>query len=224
MLRCPLSASPLYGFIQDIAVGGVFGRKGVAAVLDTEHYEGFGAVVAHGAFSGRRHAHDRAFFDGERVAVDLKFTFSGKEKVELLVVFVGVEEAGFLSGCENLERKFRSGGSDSRASEYFAGNFDFGTEFENVVFDVGKFTEIGGAEIGGRLNCLNLFHESGLCGSDCCTAAKLLCKFPCVNKLLLYPIVTFLSLLQIFRRIDNSFFLKKLRCLYVREFISNFAK
>lgn len=49
------------------------------------------------------------------------------------MILVGVEEAGFLTGIEYLKGELSTRSADSLATEYFAGDLDFRTEFENII-------------------------------------------------------------------------------------------
>ena len=69
--RLPGGRLPAYGLLEDVAVGGILGREGAAAVLDAEHHQRLAAVVADRAASLRRHAYHASFAYGEALAVDL---------------------------------------------------------------------------------------------------------------------------------------------------------
>ena len=109
-------ALPLDRLGEDIAVGGILGREGIAAILHAEHGQRLRAVVAHRAAAGRSDPHDAALADGERLPVDLEKTAPREEEVEFLVGLVGVEEAGFGAGPEYLEREFGSRGACGRTA------------------------------------------------------------------------------------------------------------
>lgn len=95
--------SPLHRLIEDIAVGSVFGRECVAAILHTKHHQRFGGVIAHAAASVGSHTDNRPLFDEKDLAVNLKLTFATEEEVKFLMILMGVEKTGFLPGDENLE-------------------------------------------------------------------------------------------------------------------------
>lgn len=132
---------PVHGFIDDVAVGGIFVCECVGAILHAEHHTGFCAVVAHTAATVGSHADYRAFLNGKDLAINLEFSFSCEEEIELLVILVGVEEAGFLTGCEYLNGELTASSTDSLTAEHFAGDLDFRTEFENIILHIGKFAK-----------------------------------------------------------------------------------
>ena len=72
---------PLDRLAEDVAVGGVIGGEGVAAILHAEHHKGSCAVVAHAAASVGSHANYGAFLNGEDLAVNLKFARPGEKEV-----------------------------------------------------------------------------------------------------------------------------------------------
>lgn len=158
-LRFPLRRLPLDRLGENVPVGGIVGRKRVAAILDTEHHQRLAAVVSHGASAFGSDTDNTSFSDGENAPVDLEFAFSRKEEVELFMVLVGVEESGFLAGRKHLKGEVTAGGTDGLSAENLSGDFNVRAEFENIVFDVGKPAEVSSVEISVFFDCLNLFHN-----------------------------------------------------------------
>lgn len=158
-LRFPLRRLPLDRLGENVPVGGIVGRKRVAAILDTEHHQRLAAVVSHGASALGSDTDDASFSDGENAPVDLEFAFSRKEEIELFMVLVGVEESGFLAGRKHLEGEVTPGSADGLSAENLSGDFNIWPEFEDKVFDVGESAEVSCVEISAFFDCLNLFHN-----------------------------------------------------------------
>ena len=118
--RLPGGRLPAYGLLEDVAVGGILGREGAAAVLDAEHHQRLAAVVADRAASLRRHAYHASFAYGEALAVDLELAPSAQEEVELLVGAVRVQEAGLGAGSKALEGELGARGPYGSTSENLA--------------------------------------------------------------------------------------------------------
>lgn len=153
--RRPLPAD---GLPEDVAVGGVLGREGAAAVLDAEHHQRLPAGVADRTASGRRHADHAPFADGEALAVDLEFALPAQEEVELLVGAVGVQEAGLGAGGKALERKLGARRADGGSAEDLAGKLCVGSQRQPVFAQSGHLARIDGGEVFARRNLFHLFH------------------------------------------------------------------
>lgn len=56
-----IASLPQHFFIQNHAVGSIFCRKGIAAILHAEHHQRLISIVSNGTLASRCHAHHTTF-------------------------------------------------------------------------------------------------------------------------------------------------------------------
>ena len=75
------------------------------------------------------------------------------------MVLVGVEESGFGTRGERLERGLATRGLNGSAAEDLARNLHIGSHLEQIIAQRGKRSYVYGAEILGRSNLFDSFHD-----------------------------------------------------------------
>ena len=94
---------PLHLFVENHAVGCVFGCKGFALILHAEHHEWFCTVVANRALAGWCYSHHASLLNREYLAIHLELALAAEEEIQFLVVLVSMEEACLCARSKALE-------------------------------------------------------------------------------------------------------------------------